>query len=119
MSAAPSPRVLRTARVFGAVAFAASATRHALLVVEAEGDVARHGLFVGINLAAATLLVFRSRLAFYPMIALAAQQMWSHGHDLVASFDTSFDVMSLAVCIFFPALLTVLFIERRQRAIRA
>jgi len=111
-------RIYRLARVVSAVVLAATAVWHVVLVVRHEGDAARHGLFVVVNLALAALLVLRHRWAFYPTLALTAQQLASHGLDLSRSFtgDGGLDWASLAVCLFFPTLATVLFMERSEEA---
>jgi hypothetical protein len=67
------------------------------------------------------LLVWQRRWAFWFALALTAQQMWSHGLDLAQSFNgsTALDWRSLLVCLFFPTLDTILFIERSDEAERA
>src|SRR4051812_30338978 len=91
------------------------AIRHVVLAITGQGDVVRHWVFVGINLGLAALLVLRPRWAFWASIAVGAQQMYSHGLDLSRSFlgSATLDWPSLAVCLFFPTLVTMLFIERR------
>ena len=110
--------VYRSIRIASAVLLVAAAVRHVVLAVGAEGSITRHWIFVPINVALAALLVWRPRWAFWPAIALSAQQMWSHGLELSGSFlgTEPLDWASLAVCVFFPTLVTVLFIERRELA---
>ncbi len=111
-------KLYRSIRIASAVLLAAAAVRHVVLAVGAEGSVARHVAFVLVNAALAALLVWRPRWAFWPAMALSVQQMWSHGLELSGSFlgTEPLDWASLAVCLFFPTLVTVLFIERRELA---
>jgi len=46
---------------------------------------------------------------------MSAQQIWSHGSDLIDSIQAPgpIDVASALVVVFFPALLALLVIERR------
>jgi hypothetical protein len=106
--------VYRIARLVAAVLLGLIAIRHAWQAIAGEPSVVRHALFVAINLALAALLVVRPRWAFWPALALTAQQMWSHGLELSRSFlgSAPLDWSSLAVCLFFPTLVTILFIER-------
>lgn len=111
-------KLYRSIRIASAVLLAAAAVRHVVLAVGADGSAARHVAFVLISAALAALLVWRPRWAFWPAIALSVQQMWSHGLELSGSFlgTEPLDWASLAVCLFFPTLVTVLFIERRELA---
>ncbi len=111
-----SPSTYRAIRVGAAIVFVGVALRHAVLAVSGDGDVARHWIFVPIDVALAALLVLRPRLAFWPAIALSVQQMASHGLLLSRSFlgTVPLDWVSLAVCLFFPTLVTILFIERQD-----
>ena len=111
-----SPKGFQRGRVAAAMMLAGAAVRHALLATRGEGDVGRHWVFVVVNLGLGALLVYRPRWAFYPSIALGVQQMYSHGLDLSQSFlgSTPLDRWSLAVCLFFPTLVTFLFIERQE-----
>jgi hypothetical protein len=104
-----------------ATMLAAAGLSHAVLASRGQGDVARHALFVGINLAAAAVVAFRPRWALGPIAVLAAQQTYSHGSDLLASMQRPgpFDGTSLGVLLFFAALLTVLIVERRAARISA
>lgn len=110
--------VYRAVRIASAALLVGTAVRHVVLAMRGDGDVMRHWLFVPINVALAALLVYRPRWAFYPALALAIQQTWSHGLDLSRSFlgTQPLDVISLAVCLFFPTLVTILFIERSEDA---
>ncbi|MBX3264808.1 MAG: hypothetical protein KIS78_26760 [Labilithrix sp.] len=111
-----SPSTYRAVRAGAALLLVAAALRHAALAVGGDGDVARHWVFVPINAGLAALLVLRPRLAFWPAIALSIQQMASHGLALSRSFlgTVPLDWASLAVCLFFPTLVTILFIERQD-----
>ncbi|MBX3205233.1 MAG: hypothetical protein KF764_09195 [Labilithrix sp.] len=111
-----SPNTYRAIRVGAAVLLVVAAARHATLAVAEEGSVTRHWIFVPINVGLAALLVLRPRWAFWPAIALSIQQMWSHGLELSRSFlgTAPLDWVSLAVCLFFPTLVTILFIERQE-----
>ena len=108
--------VYRVSRLVAAVLMVGVAARHVTQALAGDGSVARHWVFVVINLGLAALLVFRHRWAFWPALVLGAQQMWSHGNDLSGSFlgSAPLDLPSLAVCLFFPTLITILFIERRE-----
>lgn len=108
----------RAARIGSAVILAVSAVRHAFLVVKGDGDVLRHALFIVVNLALAGLLVWRPRWSFWPALVLTVQQMASHGLDLSQSFlgTAPLDKLSLAVCLFFPTLVTILYLERQESA---
>jgi len=116
-----SPKGFRNTRVLSAVILVTVAARHVLLAVQGQGEVWRHWLFVPINLAAAALLVLRHRWAFWPIIVLGVQQTASHGLDLSKSFNGGqpLDVPSLAVCLFFPTLVTILYLERAEERERA
>jgi hypothetical protein len=96
------------------VILVAVAVRHVLLATSGVEGAARHWLFVLINLALAAILVMRHRWAFWPTLLLGVQQMASHGLDLSKSFlgNAPLDVPSLAVCLFFPTLATILYLER-------
>ena len=92
-----------------------SAARHAWLAIEGDPSVARHEVFVAINLGLAILLARWPRQALYGAALLSIQQMYSHGSALVASIrgPGPFDFSSLAVCLFFPTLIALLVTERR------
>ncbi len=96
--------------------FAVAAVNHAVLASRGEGVVWRHELFVGINLVAAAGLVVRPRWMLAPLALLACQQIPSHGADLVRSIrgPEPVDWPSLGVVLFFPAVLTLLVVERRR-----
>lgn len=110
--------MFRVIRILLAAALVPTACFHVLLAIRGQGDVARHWIFVAINLGLAALLVLKPRWAFYPAIALTLQQLWSHGQSLSDSFVGSapLDWVSLAVCLYFPTLVTILFIERGEAA---
>jgi len=107
-------RALRLARLVGAAAIVAAAFHHGRLAAAGVGDVTRHEVFVGLDLALAALLALRPRWALAPTIALTLQQSWSHGADLVASLQGPgpIDTSSALVIVFFPALVALLIVER-------
>lgn len=109
-------RIARIGRILCAALLVVTAVNHARLAAQGAGNVARHELFVGLNLALAALLVARPRWALVPTAALSVQQLWSHGSDLLASArgPGPFDWASVGVLVFFPALLTLLVVERRR-----
>jgi hypothetical protein len=104
------------ARVLFAALLAVTAANHARLAMAGAGNVMRHEVFVGLNLALALLLVARPRWALLPAALLSVQQLYSHGSDLLASVHEPgpFDWASVGVLVFFPALLTLLVVERRR-----
>jgi hypothetical protein len=111
-----SPRAaLRLGRVVCAVLLAVTAVNHARLAAAGAGSVARHELFVVLNLALALLLVRKPRWALVATLALALQQLTSHGADLLESLrgPGPVDWASAGVLVFFPALITLLIAERR------
>lgn len=99
-----------------AALLAVTALNHARLAVAGAGNVTRHEVFVGLNLALALLLVARPRWALVPAALLAVQQLYSHGSDLLTSVREPgpLDWASVGVLVFFPALLTLLVVERRR-----
>lgn len=107
---------LRVARLICAGLLALTALNHARLASAAGAHALRHGLFVGLNLALATLLVFLPRWALPATALLSIQQLWSHGADLADSIRDPgpLDWASVLVLVFFPALLTLLVVERRR-----
>jgi hypothetical protein len=111
-------RVYQLVRIVSGLILAGTAAWHVTRALAGDGSVLRHWLFVAINAALAALLVWRPRWAFYPTIALTVQQLASHGLDLSNSFagTASLDKVSLAVCLFFPTLATILYLEREERA---
>jgi hypothetical protein len=116
MTAATETNLYGRIRLGAAVLLCGAAVWHAVLAARGGGSALGHGLFVALNLALAALLVLRPRWAYWPSIALGAHQMWSHGLDLSRSFlgDAPLDWASLAVCLFFPTLVTILFVERQD-----
>lgn len=115
---APSRSALRLARFVGVAAITVAAANHGRLAAGGIGEVARHELFAGLDLALAVLLAVKPRWALAPTAVMSAQQIWSHGSDLVDSIQGSgpFDVVSALVVVFFPAVLALLVIERRAHA---
>lgn len=104
------------ARLGFAALLGVTALNHARLAATGAGNVARHEVFVGLNLALAWLLVARPRWALLAAALLSVQQLYSHGSDLLASIHEPgpFDWASVGVLVFFPALLTLLVVERRR-----
>lgn len=78
----------------------------------------RHLLFASINAALSVGLWYRPRWLVWPLAALVAQQLWSHGHDLVAACreQHTIDWMSVGVLLAMPTLLLLLLVDRRARA---
>lgn len=115
---ASSRSALRIARLAGVAAIIVAAANHGRLAAVGAGDVTRHEIFVGLDLALAVLLVVRPRWALAPTAVLTAQQIWSHGSDLLDSMQGPgpFDAVSALVVVFFPALLALLVVERRAHA---
>jgi hypothetical protein len=111
----PTPLFARARLVFAGL-LAVTALNHARLAATGAGNVARHEVFVGLNLALAWLLVARPRWALLPAALLSVQQLYSHGSDLLRSIHEPgpFDWASVGVLVFFPALLTLLVVERRR-----
>ncbi len=111
----PSPFFRRARLVFAALV-AITAANHARLAAAGAGNVMRHEVFVGLNLALASLLVARPRWALLPAALLSVQQLYSHGSDLLASLHEPgpFDWASVGVLVFFPALVMLLVVERRR-----
>jgi hypothetical protein len=109
----------RAVRVVSALLLAGAAVFHVVGAVSGNGSSARHAVFVVVNLAIAALLVGRPRWAFYPTLLLTVQQMYSHGLDLSRSFlgTSPLDKTALAVCLFFPTLVTLLYMERQETAV--
>jgi hypothetical protein len=107
------------ARLLFALLLTVTAVNHARLsATGASANVTRHAVFVGLNLGLAWLLVARPSWALVPAALLAAQQLYSHGSDLLASLREPgpIDGASVGVLVFFPALLTLLVVERRRTA---
>jgi hypothetical protein len=106
---------LRLARLTCAGLLVVASLSHARLASAGGAHVHRHELFVGLNLALATLLALRPRWALVPAMLLSVQQLWSHGTDLVGSLrgPGPLDWASAGVVVFFPALVTLLVVERR------
>jgi hypothetical protein len=110
-----TPSHLRLARLASCALLAVAALSHARLAALGGAHVLRHELFVGLDLALVALLVLRPRWALIPTALLSLQQLWSHGSDLVDSLrgQGPVDWASALVLVFFPALLTLLVVERR------
>ena len=106
---------MRRARLACAALLVFTAVNHGRLAAAGAGDVARHQLFVAVNLGLAAFLALRPRWALAPAALLSVQQLWSHGSDLLESArgPGPVDGSSALVLVFFPALLTLLVVERR------
>jgi hypothetical protein len=100
---------VRYAFVAIALAFVAGAVWHA------TQPGARHHVFVAINALAAVGLVWRPRGFAIPFAALTAQQLVSHGGDLLRRFDRA----SLGVVILLPITLALLVVDEWRRTRRA
>jgi len=77
----------------------------------------RHAVFVGINLLFGVAFVRRARWLPWPFLALTAQQLWSHGGDLLrarAADPPHWDVQSLAVLATLPVLWAVILLARGE-----
>jgi hypothetical protein len=105
-------RSFRLLRVLAAAILGVAAAQHAVRAAQGVGDVPRHATFVALNLALGALVALRPRWALPATILMAMQQIPSHGQDLVASLGGSIDWSSLGVVLFFPALVTLLAVER-------
>ncbi len=111
---------LRWAR-FAAAAFCAfAAVNHVRLGLDGAPSVARHFVFVGVNVLLGTLVVVAPRAALVFAVPLAVQQFWSHGNALAQSMrEPPFDWSSVGVLFFFPALLVVLVLTAVRERPRA
>ncbi|MEP7124398.1 MAG: hypothetical protein ABJE95_25950 [Byssovorax sp.] len=90
-----------------AALFGAGALFHlACLVAPSIGNAAspaRHAVFVLVNGLFATAFFARFRWTLVPVLALAAQQAYGHGTDLLrAHAEGRIDVQSLVVLLFLP-----------------
>ena len=90
-----------------AALFAAGALFHlAAILVPTLGNaasLARHAVFIAINAFFATAFFARWRFTIVPVLALAAQQLYGHGADLLrAHAEGRTDVQSLLVLLFLP-----------------
>ena len=114
-------RIYRVVRFVAAALLVFTAGFHVLRAAGGEGNVARHVVFVVVDLVLAALLLLRPRWAFYPALLLSVQQVYSHGLDLSQSFlgSAPLDKTSLAVCLFFPTLMTLLYMERQEQSTAA
>ncbi len=102
------------------VAWCVTACTHALaLVAPAPDDGSppwRHGLFLAINLVFAGLYARRPWWLPYAFAPLAAQQIWSHGHDLArARSEGRWDLSSVVVLLSLPLFAWVAWAARRAR----
>jgi hypothetical protein len=90
-----------------AIPFAAGALFHlAAILVPTLGNAAspaRHAVFILINGFFAIAFFRRWRFTIVPVLALAAQQLYGHGTDLLrAHAEGRTDVQSLVVLLFLP-----------------
>jgi hypothetical protein len=117
MSVVAPSNLYRAARRIAAVLLVAVAVLHVVQAFAPNEPTVRHSVLVGVNTGLAALLVWRQgKWAFWPALVLSGQQMYSHGLDLSRSFTGAapLDWASLAVCLFFPTIATILFIERGE-----
>jgi hypothetical protein len=97
-----------------AAGFALAAAFHVAAIVAPGIDVPspawRHGLFVGINLAAAAGMIFRPRGFAIAFAILTAQQVYSHGTTLVTAWqhESRIDWPSVVVLVAMPSALVLL-----------
>lgn len=114
-----SPRIFHRLRAIAAVLFAVIGLLHAKRAHAGEGDVARHLVFVAIDVTLAGLLAWRPRWALPAVVALSLQQIPSHGGDFLRSLrgPEPTDWASLVVVLFFPAVVALLLGERRSNAV--
>ncbi|GAC1353080.1 MAG: hypothetical protein NVSMB1_22670 [Polyangiales bacterium] len=102
-----------------AVVFAAAALWHAGAIVvplDPSSSAQRHALFVGINAGLAALMLRRPW--WFPLLfaVLMMQQLWSHGHALVArAREGRVDVLSMAVILALPIVLVLLVRDAKRR----
>lgn len=90
-----------------AALFAAGALFHlAAILAPTIGNAAspgRHAVFILINASFAAAFFSRWRFTLLPVLALAAQQLYGHGTDLLrAHAEGRTDVQSLVVLLFLP-----------------
>jgi len=97
------PRSPSRLRFVFAGAFAITCAVHLVAVAHAGASPLRHALFAGINAVFAALFARGVRWVFFPLVALSAQQAYSHGTDLVdAARRGEADVQSALVLVFLP-----------------
>lgn len=101
-------------RVVSAVILVADAIRHGVLLATTQVGQAKHGLFLVLNIGLAVVLIKRPRWAFWPTILITVEELATHGLSLSASFlgTAPLDKIAIAVCLFWPTLATILYLER-------
>jgi hypothetical protein len=116
-------RVLDRARLALAFAFAFAAAFHlAAIIWPALGpsdSAARHGVFVGLDAALAVGFARPPRWLALPVALLCAQQLFSHGGDIVRAWHDGrrVDWASVAVVGAMPAALAVAIAEGLRRRV--
>ena len=117
-------RVLGRARLALALAFALAAAYHLAAVIwpalSPSDSAARHGVFVGLDALLAVGFARPPRWLALPVALLCAQQLFSHGGDVVRAWQDArrVDWASVAVVATMPAALAVAIAEglRRRRS---
>jgi hypothetical protein len=113
-----SPGSFRAIRIASAVVIVGLAIREAMFGASGGGPV--HLAVAPFEVVVAAALVWKPlrRPAFWAALALTVQQMATYGLRLAVSFNgtASLDKVSLAICLFFPTLVTVLYLERQEEA---
>jgi hypothetical protein len=110
-------RVLGRARFALAFAFALAAAYHLAAVIwpalGPSDSAARHGVFVAVDAALAVGFAWPPRWLALPMALLCAQQLFSHGGDVVRAWRDGrrVDWASVAVVATMPAALAVAIAE--------
>lgn len=114
-----SPASFRLIRIASAAVIAGLAIREASLGAAGAGPV--HLVAAPFEIGVAAALVWKPRMAFWALLALTFQQMATYGVRLAASFNGTapLDKGSLAICLLYPTLVTVLYLERQEEAERA
>ena len=109
-----SPASFRAIRIATAVVLVGLAVWEAMLGAAGGGTL--HFVGAPAEVAVAALLVARPRWSFWPTLALTLQQMVTYGLRLALSFNGTapLDKASLAICLFFPTLVTILYLERQE-----
>ena len=89
-------------------------------VVGAASGNALAFVVAALELAVAGILVARPKWSFWAALALTLQQMATYGLRLAVSFNGTapLDKMAIVICLFFPTLVTVLYLERQEEAER-
>lgn len=78
----------------------------------------RHAVFLGVNVFFGIAFLRRARWLPFPLLILTAQQIWSHGGDLLrarAEHPPRWDLQSLFMLAALPALWAVILLARRAK----